>query len=226
MLSSIRKARTKKNIRLALIIMTVVLGIGLVGSFAIWSLPAPTQPKSGEKAEQDSAQEYEGLMKNIKGYKEMLKDNPDNVEVLKKLGNAYYDLGVRKLMEGQDIETAVDSLKQSLAAYERALELKPGDIELEIQAATAAFYTGDKEDAETHFRKALEIDPESVEARISYGQFLLYGKNDFKGAREQWQQAMDYAPDEATKQTLQALIKQAEELEQLQKQGEEEKDNG
>jgi len=220
MLNLIRRLYTKKNFRIGLIILTVVLCLGLVGTYFAY-LPVLLFSKGnaeGEGAHADYDYEYENLENRIKEYEAQLKEKPEDVEILWNLGNAYYDLGIRKLVEGKEISEGTDSLKKSLEIYEKAVKIKPDDAKIWGQAAGAAYYVGDMEKAEKYYREALSLDPESIDMRINYGQFLLYGKNDMAGAKAQWQKALSRAKDESTKQALEAMLEQVEELEKQQAQ--------
>ncbi|NLO88988.1 MAG: hypothetical protein GX088_01435 [Clostridia bacterium] len=216
MLNNIRNLYKKKNFRIGLIVLTVVLCLGLVGSYFAFipDLLLSRGNRGGEGTQDmDYDFEYENLENRIKEYEAKLKEKPEDVETLWNLGNAYYDLGVRKLVEGQEVSEGTESLKKSLETYEKAVEIDPDDAKILAQAAGAAYYVGDMEKAEKYYKEALNLDPESVDTRINYGQYLLYGKNDLAGAKAQWQQALSRAKDETTKQALEAMLEQVEELE-------------
>ncbi|NLK00831.1 MAG: hypothetical protein GX318_06300 [Clostridia bacterium] len=215
MLRKLRRARSKKGMRYFLIALTVVLSVGLVGSFALMSMPS-FQPEIGDNLQGTNEGYYERLEKDIEEYKEILEESPEELEILEKLGNAQYDLGIGKLMEGDNVDRALDNIKEALDSYEKALSIDPDNLELTIQTAVTAFYAGEKDRAETNYSKALKLDPESVEAKLSYGQFLLYGESDIAGAKKQWKEALALAADDATKETLEAYIQQADQMEKLQ----------
>ena len=59
-----------------------------------------------------------------------------------------------------------------------------------------------------------------------YGNFLLYAKSDFQGAREQLEKALELNPEEDIKSSIDALLEQADQLEAAQKEADSEKDKG
>jgi len=221
MLQFLRRARYDKKFRILLIIGTVFLAVGLVGSFALWSLPTAPQPRASTEDQANQPRDYSYLEEEIKSNQQALEESPDDPKLLTKLANAYYDLGVNQMMDGIDIEAATGNLKKALANYESALENTPDDVELHLQAAAAAFYSMETDKAEEHYKQALGVDPSSIEARIDYGKFLLYGRSDFAGAKQQWRDAIALEPAPAVKETLEALIEQAEQIEEYQQQAEE-----
>ena len=212
MLSHIRRGRRKKSIRMLLIIMTVVLSIGLIGSFAIMSAPSGS-PQEGQPG---TAASFDDLEERIDQYERAVDENPEDAENYINLGDAYYDFGVSKAQQGEDPEIVMESLKEALVNYEEALETRPDDLTLNLRVASTAFYTGEIDKAETYYERALDLEPEYPElldVKVNYGQFLLYGKNDFEGAKEQWQEAIELTSDDEIEQAIESLIEEAEELE-------------
>lgn len=227
MLQWLRRVKSKKSFRIVAILGITILSVGLVGSFAIWSVPNLSLSRADEKAAVDPSVQYEQMEKRIAELEKSLSDKKDNPELLEKLGNAYYDLGFQMFMDGADADTALAKLNAALDNYGAALEADPENVSIMLQAASTATSIGSVDRAESLYKQALEVDPDSPETKMYYGHFLLYGKNDFKSAREQWQEALQLNPDSETKQNLEALIEQANQLEEAQKEAEDkqEEDN-
>ncbi|KUK11693.1 MAG: Uncharacterized protein XD50_0160 [Clostridia bacterium 41_269] len=197
----------------------MVLCLGLVGTyFAYLPQLLSSKESAGSAGSQDADYEYENLKNKIREYEEKLKEKPKDVEILWNLGNAYYDLGVRKLIEDKEINEGTENLKKSLEVYEKAAEISPNDAKIWGQAAGAAYYVGDMEKAEKYYKKTLSLEPQSVDMRINYGQFLLYGKNDIAGAKAQWKEALSFAKNKSTREALEAMLEQVEEMEKQQSQ--------
>jgi len=225
MLQWIRRARTKKKFRTIAIIGIAVLSFGLIGSYAWWSVPKSSSRGGSEEAI-DPSVEYKQMEEYISELEKSLAEKPDDPELLEKVGNAYYDLGYRMLVEGADAAQGQNKLNEALKKYEEVLEITPNNIPLILQAAYTASIVGNVEKGEALYQKALSLDAKSIEAKSYYGQFLLYSKNDYEGARKQWQEALALNPDEGTKKSLESLIENSKQLEEFQKKQEESQKQG
>lgn len=216
MLQWIRRAKNKKRFRTLMIIGIVVLSFGLVGSYAIWSVPRFNSSQAGSSAPADSTADYEQMEKRIAEIEQSVAQKKDDPELLENLANAYYDLGFQMFTDGSDAKKAQENLNSALLNYEAVLKITPDNIPVTLQAAYTSWINGNVEKAEGFYKKALGIDPKAVDTKISYGQFLLYGKNDFEGAKKQWQEALSLNPDADTKTNLQGLMDQADQLKDYQ----------
>lgn len=218
MLQWIRRSRTKKHFKIFMIIGIAVLSLGLIGSYAIWSIPRfSSSSGTGEQTPADPTVEYQQMEERIAELEKSLSQKKDDPALLEKLGNAYYDLGFQMFMDGTDSKAAQENMNAALKNYEAVLKLKPDNIPVVLQAAYTASIVGNISKAEELYQKALSLDAGSIEVKLNYGHFLLYGKNDFDGARKQWNEALKLNPDAETKKNIESLIEQANQLQEYQK---------
>ena len=120
------------------------------------------------------------LIKQISQLKRQLEKDPDNFDILVKLGNNYYDL---------------NSPKESIRYYERALKLNPDSPEVIVDCGTMYREIGEIEKAIEMFIRATEIAPDLPQAFFNLGVILLAEKNDPKAAAEIWREFLNNNPD-------------------------------
>ena len=98
-----------------------------------------------------------------------------------------YNQGVMYARDGKTTE--------ALAAYDKALSLKPDYFEAAFNAATLHFKNGRYADATRLFDVATKANPQSSTAWTNYGVSLLR-QNDELGAIAAWKRAADLKPDD------------------------------
>jgi cytochrome c-type biogenesis protein CcmH/NrfG len=125
---------------------------------------------------------------------EQLKSDPNNVELLTKVGNIYYDT--------QQYPTAIDY-------YRRSLNLQPANTGVRTDLATAIWYTGDPDTAIAEFNKALFFEPNNPNTLFNLGVVKWQGKMDVNGATAAWQKLLDTNPKYENKDKVLQLMAQA-----------------
>jgi cytochrome c-type biogenesis protein CcmH/NrfG len=125
---------------------------------------------------------------------ESLKADPNNPELLTRIGNIYYDV--------KQYPTAIDY-------YERSLKLQPANAAVRTDMGTAYWYTGKADTALAEFNKSLTYEPNKANTLFNLGIVKWQGKNDAKGAIADWQKLLDTNPDYAARDKVQQLIEQA-----------------
>ncbi len=125
---------------------------------------------------------------------ESLKADPNNVELLIRLGNIYYDI--------KQYPTAIDY-------YERSLKLQPANAGVRTDLGTAYWYMGNADAALAEFNKALTYEPNKANTLFNLGIVKWQGKNDPHGAITDWQKLLDTNPNYAARDKVQQLIDQA-----------------
>jgi len=125
---------------------------------------------------------------------EQLKSDSDNVELLTKAGNIYYDT--------QQYPTAIDY-------YRRVLNLQPANTAVRTDFATAIWYTGDADTAIAEFNKTLSLEPNKPNTLFNLGVVKWQGKMDVNGALAAWQKLLDTNPNYENKQKVLELMAQA-----------------
>jgi cytochrome c-type biogenesis protein CcmH/NrfG len=150
------------------------------------SAPAPTVAPPSSALGSYSAEI--GELRNI------VAQDPDNYDVWVRLGNTYFD---------------TDQYMESIEAYTRALEIRPGDPNVITDRAIMYRRIGDFERAAAGFREAAALDPTHLNSALNLGVVLRYDMNDVAGATEAWQMYLDRNPPpemaEKVKQWIQAL---------------------
>ena len=122
-----------------------------------------------------------------------LQADPNNAELLAKIGNIYYDT--------QQFPPAIDY-------YQRSLKSRPGDASVRTDMATAYWYAGNPDTAITEFKRALADEPNKPNALFNMGVVQWQGKMDIQAAIATWQKLLDTNPDYQGKDKVVELMAQ------------------
>jgi cytochrome c-type biogenesis protein CcmH/NrfG len=122
-----------------------------------------------------------------------LKTDPENPDLLAKIGNIYYDT--------QQYPTAIDY-------YQRSLKAKPGDTSVRTDMATAYWYAGNPDTAIVEFKRVLADEPNKPNTLFNLGVVQWQGKMDVKGALATWQKLLDTNPNYEGKEKIVELMAQ------------------
>jgi cytochrome c-type biogenesis protein CcmH/NrfG len=110
------------------------------------------------------------------------------------LGNMYFDAG---------------RFSEAVDWYQQALKIQPKDVNVSTDLGIAYYYMNDPDRALAQFGRSLEIDPRHAKTLLNMGIVRAFGKQDLKGAAEDWQKVVDLAPGSeearAAKQALEGL---------------------
>lgn len=123
-----------------------------------------------------------------------LKQNPNSVELLTRLGNFYYD--------GQAYEQAV-------GYYESALKIDPKNPDVRTDMATCLWYEGNPDAAIREFERSLSYSPNHAGTLFNMGVVKWQGKHDPKGAVAAWEKLLQSNPNYPEKDKVQSLIERA-----------------
>ncbi|APC07951.1 tetratricopeptide repeat protein [Neomoorella thermoacetica] len=220
MMSSLRRLGKRRPV--LGILFVVVLSIGLVGSYAIFSTPkAPVAPSESQAQAPDANQQAEAMQKaaqeqiskletDIANLQKDLQAKPGDIATAVKLGDSQYNLGTLYLFVNGDQEKATRTFKAAVATYQQVLKLNPAEKGINLRLAGAALYAGDSKLAEDNFQAAIKADPNDNNARMTYGMYLASMKGDYQGAIDQWQEILKHNPDKDLATQVQEMIKQAE----------------
>jgi cytochrome c-type biogenesis protein CcmH/NrfG len=169
----------------AYVLSVICLLVGLAGGWFIrgsqGSSAAPTQSGVAAAAQDASAAEQmkQAAQKQAAPLLGQLQANPDNPDLLAKIGNLYYD--------AQQFPAAIEY-------YQRSLKIKPADAAVRTDMATAYWYAGDADTAITEFHHALTDEPNKPNALFNLGVVQWQGKMDVQGALATWQKLLDTNP--------------------------------
>jgi tetratricopeptide (TPR) repeat protein len=84
---------------------------------------------------------------------------------------------------------------QSITWYEQALKINPADTNVSTDLGVAYYYTNQPDRALAQFDHSLKNDPKHVKTLLNVGIVRAFGKQDFNGAAQAWQQVVDLAPN-------------------------------
>jgi tetratricopeptide (TPR) repeat protein len=126
---------------------------------------------------------------------EQAKKNPNDPDLLGKIGNTYYDV--------QDYPTAI-------SYYQSALNIQPANANLRTDLATAYWYTGNPDAAIQEFNKALSYEPNKANTLFNLGVVQWQGKMDIRSAVATWQKLLATNPTYENKDKVKQLIAEAE----------------
>ncbi len=156
------------------------------------------------------AKEIAELEYRIAQLKESLERNPNEEYFLTQLGNTYYDLG--RIYQYLNNEPKwVESFAAAIEPYGKVLESKPDNVDIRVDRAVAAFWSGNLELAGEEFERALEINPNHLNANYNYGVFLFFGLNRPAEAISRFARVLELNPsDSQLVAAAQMLITQAE----------------
>jgi tetratricopeptide (TPR) repeat protein len=130
--------------------------------------------------------------------------NPKDYNAQKSLGDAYYDLGSAYQQGNKDTEAATNYGK-AVEPYQKALEIK-FEVNVQTDMATAAFYGNQLDVAESAFKKAIEKEPNFMNAQLNYGIFLRDARSDKGGAKKQFEIVAKQTKDSAAANKAKGLL--------------------
>ncbi len=133
-------------------------------------------------------QTYYGRAEEAYGH--VLKQDPDNLEALRGIGDIDYDK---------------QHYDEAIAAYEHYLKKKPDDPEVRTDLGTMYLYTGNADQAIVQYKKAAATKPGFFQAYYNMG--IAYAQeNKTAEAAATLKQAMTLAPDDTAKKQVTELI--------------------
>ena len=73
--------------------------------------------------------------------------------------------------------------------------MRPSNVSVRTDLATAMFYENRFDDAIAQFKKSLEMDPKNPRALFNMGVTMLHGKNDPDACLQYWEKLVETNPD-------------------------------
>ncbi len=116
--------------------------------------------------------------------------NPKDYQALVALANLYFDS---------------DRYPEAEATYRRALGINGTDTNVRVDYGTMIFYQNRPIEAINEYLTALKADPSHVNAKVNLGLAYRALKQEDK-AKSTWTEALQIAPDAATKQRIEELL--------------------
>ena len=124
-----------------------------------------------------------------------LKGDPNNAELLYKIGNLYYD---------------AQQYPEAVKYYERALRIDPKATDVRTDMATAYHFMGESDRAIKEYDEVLKIDGKHANALFNEGMVKWQDKMDMNGAIAAWNRLLETNPDYPQRDRVRNLIAQAE----------------
>ncbi len=167
---------------------------GSQGAVQAGTSSAVSSPATGDATVQPTPEQIKRMVDKQAGpLLAELKTDPDNADLLTKIGNIYYDT--------QQFPTAIEY-------YQHALKTKPSDTAVRTDMATAYWYAGNADTAIAEFRHALADEPNKANALFNLGVVQWQGKMDITGALATWQKLLDTNPNYEGKEKIVELMAQ------------------
>lgn len=124
-----------------------------------------------------------------------LKTDPNNADVLYKVGNVYYD---------------AQQFPEAVKYYERCLKINPKETDVRTDMATAYHFMGEADRALQEYEQVLKIDGKHANALFNTGMVKWQDKQDMNGAIVAWKKLLETNPQYPQRERVQQLIAQAE----------------
>jgi len=165
---------------LILVVAALFLGlmVGILGPKMFNAKPAVQQVSQPAPAPQQQASVPDYGVQ-INELKRRLQNNPNDVDLLVQLGNAYFDS---------------NRYPEAIDAYEKSLALKPGNPNVLTDLGVMYRRNGQSEEAAKRFRMAAKIDPRHYQSRMNLAIVLFYDLKDPDGARKALDSILKISP--------------------------------
>jgi cytochrome c-type biogenesis protein CcmH/NrfG len=154
------RERKKKFQKIAFIILTIFLSLGLLGTSIGWFFDFRTASAPSDIQQQQSP---EAMIAELEA---QVKDRPQDADLAARLARAYLEAG---------------KMDQALQAYEKAVQLKPENGDFRVELALVQFLGGYYDDAAASLQEEIRRHPDNALAHYYYGQVLALGKGDYEG---------------------------------------------
>ena len=104
---------------------------------------------------------------------------PEDIQVRVALGSLYLD---------------AHRFEDAVPWFEAALVLNPEEVDISTDLGVAYYYMDDIDGALAQFARSLEVNPSHAKTLLSLGIVRYFGKQDFEGAIEAWEEVQRVAP--------------------------------
>ncbi|WP_027717991.1 tetratricopeptide repeat protein [Desulfovirgula thermocuniculi] len=154
------RAFRKRRRRIAYIVLTFLLSLGLLGTSIGWFLDRSYRP---------APQEGPTLEQVLSELESQAQANPQDAALAARLARAYWEAG---------------KMEEAEKAYQKAVDLSPEDGGLRIELALVQFLLGRADQAAAGLAEEIKRHPERAETYYYYAQVLALGKGDYRGGIE------------------------------------------
>ena len=126
----------------------------------------------------------------LEKYLGQLKQSPNDIELLTKVGNFYFDS---------------NSFTNALVYYNRILQQQPDNIEVIIDAGVCSFNQGQIDEAKRKFEYALSLEPGHPVGLYNLG-IVFSNKGQHEKAAEIWHKILNVAPDSPQADAIREML--------------------
>lgn len=116
----------------------------------------------------------------VKALTSVAEQNPKDPEPRVQLGNLYFD---------------AEQYTTAISWYEAAHALNTSDPDVSTDLGVAYYYTNQPDRAIAQFERSLAVDPKHTKTLLNLGIVKAFGKQDYDGAADAWQQVVSLSPD-------------------------------
>ena len=173
---------------LAGFILGAVLGIKFYGAQKGGGVPS-----SASEEGPVSPQAKANLTEEVGQLEEALKRDPENLQVLISLGNAYFD---------------TNQEKKAIETYQKALKIDPKNADVRTDMGIMYRNIKDYDSAVKEFRQAAKDNPTHVNSRFNLAIVLQKDKKDIPGAITAWEDFLRVAPTDERAAMAKAQLEQ------------------
>ncbi len=192
----------------AWLFLIIGFGIGFGGVYTwtkqrapgvVRATPLPVDPNVPTEAAQRAAEAAPPPvdLARVQELQSKSKADPKDFDSLVELGNINFD------QQNYD-----DAIK----AYQQALAVRPGAVDVRTDAGTAMFYQKRFDDAIAEFQQVLRESPAHAQTLFNMGVAMLHGKNDPKSALQYWEKLVETNPDHPQAGFVKEQIRQLKEV--------------
>jgi len=177
----------KKDKALLLIIVAFLAGfiIGAISGIKFYasqrgeSASVPHEHEGGPASPQTKTNLTANLTQEIAQLEDVLKRDPNNLQALIPLGNAYFD---------------TDQYNKAIDVYQRVLKIDPKNADVRTDMGIMYRSTKDYDSAVREFRQAAKDNPTHVNSRFNLAIVLQNDKKDIPAAISAWEGFLKVEP--------------------------------
>jgi len=187
----------KGNMKWLLLIpvFALALALGYLVPTQLLNQDSGENQSAGNSQVSQAAQvEIEDIQSRIADYQTVLSRTPGDIDVVRVLADAYYELGT---MQGQngDINESYRSYKNAVDQYLKYLAVKPDNVEVMTDLGLSYGDLQMTEIAIRELKAAIALAPDNQRAWHSLGWVQYNGASNLSEAKIAWQKSYDLDPN-------------------------------
>ena len=182
-----------------LIIVAFLIGfiLGAVGGIKFYGAQKGETSSGTSESGLASPQAKASLVQEIAQLEEALKRDPENLQALISLGNAYFD---------------TNQYNKAIETYQKALKIDPKNADVRTDIGIMYRSIKDYDSAVREFRQAAKDNPSHVNSRFNLAIVLQNDKKDIPAAVVAWEDFLRVAPTDERAGMARAQLEQLKSL--------------